>query len=210
MKTEINCLIDQFKNYLINLKIRNHKQIEGFISINEAIELYKIATYLPQKSIAVEIGSWKGKSTYCIAKGLKNGKIIAIDPFDASGDQQSAIRYRALQGDTILLKQFKERMNNLGVINKIDIYQGFSQEFVNVISAIDFLFIDGDHSIEGCYADFVNYSPHIKTGGYIAFHDYYASRSELGPTWVINNKVLLSNQYKFIKLVDSLWIGQKS
>lgn len=36
---------------------------------------------------------------------------------------------------------------------------------------LDFLFIDGDHSLEGVRADFLNYSPLVRRGGLIAFHD---------------------------------------
>jgi len=36
---------------------------------------------------------------------------------------------------------------------------------------LDFLLIDGDHSYEGVAGDFKNYSPLVKKGGLIAFHD---------------------------------------
>lgn len=36
----------------------------------------------------------------------------------------------------------------------------------------DFLFIDGDHSTEGALADFNMYSPLVRSGGLVAFHDY--------------------------------------
>jgi len=36
---------------------------------------------------------------------------------------------------------------------------------------LDFLLIDGDHSYKGVAADFHNYSPFVKEGGLIAFHD---------------------------------------
>jgi len=36
---------------------------------------------------------------------------------------------------------------------------------------IDFLFIDGDHTYEGVKQDYEMYSPLVKKGGYIAFHD---------------------------------------
>lgn len=36
---------------------------------------------------------------------------------------------------------------------------------------IDVLFIDGDHSLEGVMNDFVRYSPLVKKGGMIFFHD---------------------------------------
>jgi predicted O-methyltransferase YrrM len=40
-------------------------------------------------------------------------------------------------------------------------------------AAIDFLFIDGDHSFEGVSADFYDYSPLVAAGGIIALHDIH-------------------------------------
>jgi predicted O-methyltransferase YrrM len=37
--------------------------------------------------------------------------------------------------------------------------------------ALDFLFIDGDHSYEGVKADFLDYRSLVRDGGLIAFHD---------------------------------------
>lgn len=37
--------------------------------------------------------------------------------------------------------------------------------------AIDFLFIDGDHSYEGCLGDIQSWAVHVKPGGFMAFHD---------------------------------------
>ena len=36
----------------------------------------------------------------------------------------------------------------------------------------DFVFIDGDHSHEGCYRDIVAWAPKVKPGGFIGGHDY--------------------------------------
>jgi cephalosporin hydroxylase len=36
----------------------------------------------------------------------------------------------------------------------------------------DVMIIDGDHSLPGVKADFVNYLPCVKRGGYIIFDDY--------------------------------------
>ena len=36
---------------------------------------------------------------------------------------------------------------------------------------IDFLFIDGDHTYEGVKQDFQMYSPLVRKGGVVAFHD---------------------------------------
>ncbi len=52
-----------------------------------------------------------------------------------------------------------------------------SSEIKNNFSAslngrkLDFLFIDGDHSYAGVRQDYLDYSPFVKKGGLIAFHD---------------------------------------
>lgn len=43
---------------------------------------------------------------------------------------------------------------------------------------LDFVFIDGDHTYEGVKADFNLYSPFVKKGGMIAFHDVATGSTE--------------------------------
>src|SRR5256884_4232168 len=45
---------------------------------------------------------------------------------------------------------------------------------------IDLLFIDGDHEYEAVRRDFEDWSPHLREGGIIIFHD--TNGSWLGPT----------------------------
>jgi predicted O-methyltransferase YrrM len=44
---------------------------------------------------------------------------------------------------------------------------------------LDYLFIDGDHTYEGVKRDFEMYSPLVRSGGVIAFHDVAEHRREL-------------------------------
>jgi predicted O-methyltransferase YrrM len=43
--------------------------------------------------------------------------------------------------------------------------------------AVDFLFVDGDHSYEGAWSDFRTYGPLVRPNGLIAFHDVSPSPS---------------------------------
>ncbi len=47
------------------------------------------------------------------------------------------------------------------------------QEVVDLLDGrtVDFLYIDADHSYEGVKKDFQNYSPLVRSGGVIGFHD---------------------------------------
>lgn len=192
-------------------KINKFEELDGWLSKQEGIGLYETARKLGRKAVVVEIGTWQGKSTYCISKGLKSGYVHAIDPFnaDAGLDINSQREYTESKGNRSLLTSFKMNMERLGVYKKIIVKEGYSSEFHNDFNKIDFLFIDGDHSIAGCKLDFELYAPKIASEGFIAFHDYYEERNELGPTFVIKNLVLNSPDFKFYKQYDSLWIAKK-
>ena len=205
-------MIHAIKNRIEFYPIRKFDKIDGFLKPIEALNLYKIARAFRNLSKVVEIGSWKGKSTNCIAKGLKNGKVYAIDPFDASGELGSKETYTKQKGEAALRNQFISNMSSTGVIDKVEILQGYSSDFVDVdqVKEISSLFIDGDHSKEGTIYDYENYESKILSGGYIAFHDYYPDRTELGPTWVIDQLIKPSGKYKEIGVFGNLWVGRKN
>jgi len=203
-------VIERVKESRVRSRISPYKEIEGWLTEREAMTLYHFASLLPPNSTIVEIGSWKGKSTFCLAQGLRSGRILAIDPFDASGEQGSGELYREQKGLSPLIDQFRNKMAELRVLEKIEVRKGFSSDFVGKCGEIDLLFIDGDHSQEACLFDFENYAPALRPGAYLAFHDYDATRKDLGPTWVIENRVVPSKQYKFVNLFDSLWVCQRT
>lgn len=192
-------------------KIQAFRDLDGWLTDQEALGLYQTAASLRSNATVVEIGSWQGKSTYCLAKGLRSGKIYAIDPFnaDAGEDEGSREEYAVKKGNKDLLEQFKLNMSSRGVLDRITVKKGYSYNFHQDFTSIDLLFIDGDHSIPGCQSDFDLYAPKVVSGGFIAFHDYYPDREELGPTHVIQNSVLPSAEFVFHGRYDSLWVGRR-
>jgi predicted O-methyltransferase YrrM len=55
---------------------------------------------------------------------------------------------------------------------RIEIHRGASQQVAGRWSVpLDLLFIDGDHSYEGCRTDIEAWFPHVRSGGVVAFHD---------------------------------------
>ncbi len=100
-----------------------------------------------------------------------------------------------------MLEQFSENLAKLSKSIKIITHKGYSNEFVGKIKDIDFLFIDGDHGIDGCTFDFVNFEKDLKNGGFLAFHDYDTDKSELGLTWAFDNLVRKMNHVNFIKVM---------
>ena len=194
---------------LIRRLIRPYRAIEGFLTEGEAVALFRCANRVRAGATLVEIGSWKGKSTFCLARGLRaGGRLHVVDPFDAFGEPGSAETYARERRERPLRAQFEDNVK--AVHDRIEIHQGYSREFVGLFPVIDLLMIDGDHSIEGARFDFENFSGKIRSGGLIAFHDYYPERPELGPTWVIENLVKTGGQFREFLRADSLWVGQKT
>jgi hypothetical protein len=188
--------------------------IDGFLSEAEGMALYDVAGRLRKEAVILEIGSWQGKSTYCLARGLAEGKIIVIDPFngDAGDDENSGRLYGKLleEKQCDLFDRFQENMKRCGLTSKIEVRRGFSHEFVKEVPPLDVLFIDGDHSIKGCSFDYGAYGQKVVPGGYLLFHDYDPARREMGPTHVIEQMVLPSGKYSQTAVIDSLWIGRRS
>ena len=193
----------------IKFSIDGYSSIQGWLSPAEAYYLYYFASKIPGSGIVVEIGSWKGKSTYCLAKGLKKGEIFAIDPFIIAGEEESLATYNRLKGQESLFTQFSDNMRRLNVFDKVTPLVGYSRDFVNNFDRIDLLFIDGDHSIEESLFDYQHFANKIKGNGFLLIHDYYPHRKAFGPTQLIEAYIRPSGLFAEIGIYDSLWVGKK-
>ena len=137
--------------------------LPGYLHFLEGKFLYWLARQVPQEGLAMEIGSFKGKSSCFLAAGLPAmAKLICVDTWN-----NDAMPYDS-QSD--VLPEFVK--NTATYQQQIEIRRGHSLEVASTWSrTIDFLFIDGDHSYEGCSTDLAAWLPFIKQGGWIAFHD---------------------------------------
>ena len=208
MVTLLKKILQRLK-FIRKTNLSHYVNIEGWLTSAEATGLFQIAERLLKNSTVLEIGSWKGKSTWCISQGLKKGTLHCIDPFNAAGEEGSKEIYEKTKGNNSLLEQFQNNMKGISEKVKITTHKGYSSDFVDAIPNIDFLFIDGDHSIEGCRFNYENFENEVKVGGFLAFHDYYPDRVELGSTWVIQNLVKQNKNYIHYNDFDSLSVFKK-
>lgn len=104
----------------------------------------------------VEIGRFHGGSTFLLACANGETPIHSIDL--GPKDDQQVLRY----------------MDENGLGKNVTLLVGDSQtgEYPQ-ISNIDLLFIDGDHSYEGCTKDLNNWYSKVVDGGHILLHDCY-------------------------------------
>ena len=193
-----------------------YASIDGWLTVDEAITLFELAKGLPDKNPrALEIGSWQGKSTVCIAQGLRQkdgAQLTCIDPFDASGDRESEDMYGDRQNDLggPLRRAFDDNLKGANVHDLIDVRQGFSHDWVEQVDeSLDLLFLDGDHSYEAILRDFVDWSPKVKNGGYLAMHDV-VHPVHVGPRRVVEELIKNDPSWVEQRYVDSMFVARKA
>jgi MMP 1-O-methyltransferase len=201
--------MNEFERAVLKLRlwpIRRYRDIGGWLSGREALALYRIARGLPPDARVLEIGSWKGKSTVCIARGLRGGVVYALDPFNAATIPEGV---HDPVKDRPLLEQFKGNLARFGVADRVQIRPGYSQDYAGTFDALDFLFIDGDHTIGGCRYDYETYAPVVKPGGWLAFHDYRPEHG-YGPGFVVDELIRPSADWRFAGQHDSIVVFQRA
>lgn len=196
-----------------------YEGIPGWLSEDEAITLYELALGLPhERPVAVEIGSWLGKSSLVLSKGLKGKtepKLYCIDPFNGDADEVDRAMYgREMRKMNRTLKEtFLDNMKKHGVLDVVRPMEGYSFEFAaDFKEPINLLFIDGNHDYEAVLQDYEQWSPLVKPGGMIAFHDVVLGENPdpVGPGMVIKEHIFDSPQWTNVKLVDALLVAQKT
>jgi predicted O-methyltransferase YrrM len=164
------------------LRIARHFKTDDMGSAPERGYLFQLASDLPANAQVIEVGSWMGASTCFIAGGLKGAgaKIFAVDNFQglSTCGEDSAWYNRHFKklGSNSTLEIFRANFAALGFAERAEPVVSDSLAAAKTLAAkrgaIDFIFIDGDHSYEACKADIEAWTPFVKPGGVIAFHDF--------------------------------------
>jgi cephalosporin hydroxylase len=121
--------------------------------------LHVVARARPRR--VLEIGSQGGGNLFLLSKVADpHAKILSID-LNFSPVQMAA--YPSLAAPTQRLTCFKGDSSDPEMLRRVKAWLGNDR--------LDFLFVDGDHSLAGVSADYRIYAPLVAPGGLIAFHD---------------------------------------
>ena len=120
--------------------------IEGWFPPRECAALQKLAV----GKLCVEIGSYKGRSTLCLAKVAKH--VYAIDILLRPGLKDNIIGYPV----TTLIMSSADGSKHFGQDN------------------VDLIFIDGSHLYPNVKLDILNWWDKLRSNGVMCFHDYEA------------------------------------
>lgn len=142
-------------------------RVHGFLSLDEAKLLFRLASeVLPRRAI-VEIGSYQGRSAVCLGLGAKlaGARVWAIDPHEDIQINETV--HYGMENHAALLKNLVE-FEVAGVVrvvalDSMEVLDGWTR-------LIDLLWIDGCHEYESVHADLL-WSDYMDKTGTIALHD---------------------------------------
>jgi cephalosporin hydroxylase len=133
--------------------------------LQQDVEISMLASFIAalRPHNILEIGSWKGGVFYMFSQ-LATGTKVSID-LDCYGDLTCTMDERN--------RQFKTWSNDVHTIlgNSHDQQTLSAVKGIMGAGQIDFLFIDGDHTRPGVQLDYAMYSPLVRKGGWVGFHD---------------------------------------
>jgi predicted O-methyltransferase YrrM len=172
------------------------EQVEGWLTAAEAALLARCVAAAPVDlaSTAVEIGSYKGRSTLLLALAIAELgsplRLTAIDPHSGYHFGGGLDTYGALV----------ETLRAHGVDSVVDVIRARSVD-VPLVGPIALAFVDGLHDLDSVRADHAHLTPQIVRGGLVVFHDY----RELFPGVVeAVNEVMLGDSYELAGWRDSI------
>ena len=202
------------------MKLPSHfNSVKGFIDHNEGICLYNYALNSSKKGPILEIGSYCGKSTIYIATAAKkySGCVYSVDHHTGSEENQVGWEYHDIElfdEETGRINSFPEFMRNLRKANLLDTVVPIVSDS-SLVSRywkipLSMVFIDGGHTMEAAFNDFINWKDKIIKGGILAIHDVFPNPDDGGrPPYEIYRKALSEENFKEVEAVKSLRVLEK-
>lgn len=156
--------IEEIKNQLLNCEeYRNLRHI----SREEMLK------FLPSGHCA-EIGVLRGEYSDCILEKNQPQKLHLIDVWANIELNYYDDNMTDNAAQNVIYNYVK---NKFGKLDNVNIIKALSTEAANQFDneSLDWVYIDADHSFEGCYNDLVAYDSKVKINGYICGHDWLPS-----------------------------------
>jgi len=167
-------------------------------------------------TVGAEIGVWLGNtSTQFVKKGLKKLYMVdsySVEPYKENSEmsfQEYIAKYSKITGEIAPTgfekyydRVFNEIKTRFKTYNEAEICRMTSDEWFKTHNDVelDWIYIDGDHSYEGCLQDLENSLKLVKSGGLILGDDYgwpNAKWQKTGVTKAVNEFI---NKHKLTQI----------
>ena len=137
----------------------------------------------------LEVGAFKGETTalLCAASARQGGHVVVIDPmnwtFEAFANglgvppPDRLTRFLPALGPLSYERTFWRNLRAAGHEDDVTLFRSTStsERMIErrhpLLSEFDFVFLDGDHTLEATYSDVKHWGSRVRPGGVILMHD---------------------------------------
>lgn len=190
------------------------ESIKGFLSESEADALYQAAAAAAPKGPILEVGSYCGKSTVCLALGIgeQDSVVFALDHHRGSEEHQPGELYfdpdlyDEQQGAVDTFRAFRRNIENCGVAERvIPVVSHSERSAAHWTTPLAMVFIDGGHSLDAALQDYRCWTVHLRRRGTLAIHDVYPDAGKGGQApYAVYRLALDSGLFEEIGRTESL------
>jgi predicted O-methyltransferase YrrM len=186
----------------------------GFMPTDEGLALHRAALAYLGDGVAVEIGSYCGKSTIFLATAARTtgGLVVTVDHHRGSEEHQPGWEYH----DPSFVDEHSGQIDTLGRFRRTITEAGLEDHVVAVVGRspviatfwrhpLRLLFIDGGHTDEAASADYQGFAPWVSPGGALVIHDVFPNPADGGQApYRIYRRALDSGQFEETSVHGSL------
>jgi predicted O-methyltransferase YrrM len=195
------------------------EQAQGFMPDAEGRALYDAALHYLHGGLAVEIGTYCGKSTLLLGAAAQQtaSVLYTIDHHHGSEEHQPGWEYH----DVSLVDEVTGRFDTLQTFRRTLDAAGLDDHVVAVVgkspivargwqSPVQMLFIDGGHSETAATQDFDGWAKWVIGGGALLIHDVFPDPRDGGrPPYHIYCRAIDSGQFREVSATGSLRVLER-
>jgi predicted O-methyltransferase YrrM len=196
------------------------ESVIGFMPADEGRALFDAAVRFLSGGVAVEIGTYCGRSTVLLgAAAAQTGSVLyTVDHHHGSEEHQPGWEFH----DTTMVDPVSGRFDTLPTFRRTLDAAGLDDTIVAVVgkspvvahgwrTPLELLFIDGGHSEKAAQADFDGWAKWVSVGGALIIHDVFPDPRDGGrPPYHIYCRAIDSGDFTEISATGSLRVLERT
>ncbi|MBB5156634.1 class I SAM-dependent methyltransferase [Saccharopolyspora phatthalungensis] len=192
----------------------------GFMPPDEGRALYEAALDHLGTGLAVEIGTYCGKSAIYLGAAARRtgGRVVTVDHHRGSEEHQPGWEYH----DPMLVDPLVGKLDTLGEFRRTIAAAGLEEEVTAIVgrsgavaefwrSPLSLLFIDGGHTDAAANADYEGWARWVEPGGALVIHDVFPDPYDGGQApYRIYCRAIETGAFRDTRVVGSLRVLQRT
>ena len=166
-------------------------QVDGYLFPHEAVFLHRLARSSPGEGAIVEIGSYRGRSTLCLAAGVRGRRptrVVSVDPHVYGSEGE-----------------LRENLRHFGLSDVVDVIVAPSlAAAMTWTRPLRVVLVDGNHEKASVAADVAAWLPHLEAGGFLLLHDSTDLSIYPGPAEVAEERLRPGAEFDAVGRIGSI------